>query len=88
MGIDVVELGRFDKGASDGGGLADIRSRTQIAKVTGHYTYAAKAFPVTPKACGGILCRAVGRGKTLPLPLQRALQAVAGLAPALISTAG
>ncbi len=43
---------------------------------------------LTPKACAGILRRAVGRGKTLPPPLQRALQAVAGSAPTSISTAG
>jgi transposase len=45
-------------------------------------------FFLTPKACAGILRRAVGRGKTLPPPLQRALQAVAGLGPTSISMAG
>ena len=45
-------------------------------------------FFLTPKACAGILRRAAGRGKTLPPPLQRALQAVAGLAPTSISMAG
>jgi hypothetical protein len=43
-------------------------------------------FFLTPKACAGILRRAVGRGKVLPPPLQRALQAVAGLAQTSIST--
>jgi hypothetical protein len=47
-----------------------------------------RRFFLTPKACAGILRRAVGRGKTLPPPLQRALQAVAGLGPTSISTAG
>jgi hypothetical protein len=45
-----------------------------------------RRFFLTPKACAGILRRAVGRGKTLPPPLQRALQAVAGLEPTSIST--
>jgi hypothetical protein len=47
-----------------------------------------RRFFLTPKACAGILRRAVGRGKVLPPPLQRALQAVAGLGPTSISTAG
>ena len=45
-------------------------------------------FSLTGKACAGIIRRAVGRGKALPPPLQHALQAVAGLAPTSISTAG
>jgi hypothetical protein len=47
-----------------------------------------RRFFLTRKACAGILRRAVGRGKVLPPPLQRALRAVAGLAPTSISTAG
>ena len=45
-----------------------------------------RRFFLTPKACAGILRRAVGRGKVLPPPLQRALQAVAGSGPTSIST--
>ena len=46
-----------------------------------------RRFFLTPKACAGILRRAVGRGKDLPPPLQAALQAVAGSAPIWNATA-
>jgi hypothetical protein len=44
-------------------------------------------YYLTAKACQGILRRAEKRGKDLPLPLQRALAAVAGLAPTSTATA-
>lgn len=41
-------------------------------------THAEARFFLSEKACSGILRRANKRGRTLPQPLQEALEAVAG----------